>query len=70
MALGLLGVPGWVSGVDDWAAAPWFVGVAMLGWLGTYVLYPTWCLRASADSGGYRSPRRIGGESVTRGSPR
>ena len=49
MALGLLGVPGWVSGVDDWAATPWLLGVAMLGWLGTYVLYPTWCLRASAD---------------------
>ena len=45
MTLGLLGVPGWISGVDDWAAAPWFVGVAMLGWLGIYVLYPTWCLR-------------------------
>lgn len=47
MALGLLGVPGWVSGVDDWAAAPWYVQLGLVGWLGTYVLYPAWCLRLS-----------------------
>ncbi len=47
MTLGLLGVPGWVSGVDDWAAAPWYVQAAMVGWLGTYALYPAWCWRVS-----------------------
>jgi hypothetical protein len=45
MAVGLLGIPGWVTGVDDWAAAPWYVSTAMLSWLGTYVLYPAWCFR-------------------------
>jgi hypothetical protein len=47
MVLGLLGVPGWMSGVDDWVAAPWYVSIGMLCWLGTYVLYPAWCLRVS-----------------------
>ena len=47
MALGLLGLPGWVSGVDDWAAAPWYVQAGMVGWLGTYALYPAWCWRVS-----------------------
>jgi hypothetical protein len=45
MMVGLLGIPGWVSGVDDWAAAPWYVSAAMLSWLGTYVLYPAWSFR-------------------------
>ncbi len=61
MTLGLLGVPGWLSGVDDGAAAPWFVGVAMLGWVGTYVLYPAWCLRGSA---GFRATGRRGGSAA------
>ena len=47
MSLGLLALPGWVSGVDDWAAAPWYVQLGLVGWLGTYVLYPAWCLRVS-----------------------
>ena len=47
MALGLLGVPGWLSGVDDWAAAPSYVQAGMVGWLGTYALYPAWCWRVS-----------------------
>lgn len=47
MSLGLLGLPGWTSDVDNWAAAPWFVNSGMVGWLGTYLLYPLWCLRAS-----------------------
>ena len=47
MSLGLLAIPGWVSGVDDWAAAPWYVQVGMFGWLGTYVAYPAWCFHVS-----------------------
>lgn len=49
MALGLLALPSVVTGVDDWAAPLWHNGVAMLGWLGTYLLYPLWCLRTSRD---------------------
>lgn len=47
MSLGLLAIPGWVSGVDDWAAAPWYVQVGMFGWIGTYVVYPAWCFHVS-----------------------
>jgi hypothetical protein len=47
MSVGLLGLPGWTSGVDDWVTAPWLVDMGMLGWLGTYLIYPVWCLRAS-----------------------
>ena len=49
MAVGLLGIGGWVSGVDDWTAAPWYVQVGLLGWIGTYAVYPAWCLSASRE---------------------
>ena len=60
MVLGLLGVPSWVAGVDDPADAPWHAWVATLGWLGTYVLYPAWCLRVrrAGDVGRARPPGR------------
>ena len=46
MGLGLLGVGAWVSGVDDWTAAPWYVQLGLLGWIGTYAVYPAWCFAA------------------------
>ena len=49
MGLGLLGVGGWASGVDDWTAAPWYVQLGLLGWLGTYAVYPAWCFSASRE---------------------
>jgi hypothetical protein len=48
MLLGVLCLPGVLSGIDDQALAPWYVVVGQLGWLGTYVLYPAWCLRVAA----------------------
>lgn len=45
MLLGVLCLPGVLSGIDDQALAPWYVVVGQLGWLGTYALYPAWCLR-------------------------
>ncbi|HET7280193.1 MAG TPA: hypothetical protein VFJ22_19120 [Dermatophilaceae bacterium] len=48
MLLGVLCLPGVLSGIDDQALAPWYVVVGQLGWLGTYVLYPAWCLRLAA----------------------
>lgn len=50
MMLGLLAVPGVLTGMDDWSAAPWYVGVAQLSWLGTYALYPFWCVRLARAS--------------------
>jgi hypothetical protein len=45
MLVGLLAVPGVLARVDDPNAAPWYVTVGQLGWLGTYLLYPIWCFR-------------------------
>jgi hypothetical protein len=45
MLVGLLAIPGVLARVDDQNASPWYVVVAQLSWLGTYVLYPIWCFR-------------------------
>jgi hypothetical protein len=46
MALGVVGVPGIVLRIDDMATAPGWVFIALLGWLGIYVVYPAWALWA------------------------
>jgi hypothetical protein len=45
MLVGLLAVPGVLARVDDQNASRWYVVVAQLSWLGTYLLYPIWCFR-------------------------
>jgi hypothetical protein len=45
MLVGLLAIPGVLARVDDDQAASWYVGASQLSWLGTYLLYPIWCLR-------------------------
>ena len=45
MLAGLLAVPGVLGGVDDQEAAQLYVSTAQLSWLGTYLLYPSWCFR-------------------------
>jgi hypothetical protein len=50
MLLGLAGLPGVARGVDDWGSAPWSTNAALLGWLGTYLVYPVWCLRLAAKT--------------------
>ena len=44
MALGLLGIPGIWARIDSMAFMPWYLYVALFGWLGTYVLYPIWTI--------------------------
>ena len=44
MALGLIGIPGILARVDDMAFLPWYLYLALFGWLGTYVLYPIWTI--------------------------
>lgn len=51
MLLGVLGVPGLLAGIDNQAAAPWSVALAQGNWLGTYLLYPAWCLRLARKRG-------------------
>ena len=44
MAMGLLGIPGLLAGVDSMESMPWYLGVAYLGFFGTYILYPIWTI--------------------------
>jgi hypothetical protein len=44
MAMGLLGIPGILAGVDSMESMPWYLGVAYLGFFGTYILYPIWTI--------------------------
>jgi hypothetical protein len=52
LLLGLLAIPAVLGGVDDWESAAWYVNVAQVNWLGTYVLYPIWCLRVAGHHSG------------------
>jgi hypothetical protein len=44
MALGLIGIPGIVARIDSMVSIPWYLYLALFGWLGTYVLYPIWTI--------------------------
>ena len=52
MIIGWLAVPGVVTGIDDPQLAPWYVNAGLLNWMGTYALYPAWCLWLSRRYGG------------------
>lgn len=52
MLLGLVGLPGIATGVDDMDNAPAYTFVAGISWLGTYLLFPAWALLLS------RTPER------------
>jgi hypothetical protein len=44
MAIGLLGIPGTLAGIDSMESMPWYLSIALFGWLGTYILYPIWTI--------------------------
>jgi drug/metabolite transporter (DMT)-like permease len=44
MALGFAAAPGIAMGLDDMGAAPWWIWIGFLGWIGTYLLYPVWSI--------------------------
>jgi hypothetical protein len=44
MALGLIGIPGILAGIDRMESMPGYLYIASLGWLGTYLLYPIWII--------------------------
>ena len=48
MALGFVSAPGIVLRLDDMAAAPAWVWVGSMGWLGTFVVYPAWAIWLAA----------------------
>ena len=45
MLLGLAAVIGIAIQTDDPQTAPWYVNAGLASWLGTFLLYPVWCLR-------------------------
>jgi len=55
MALGIAAVPGILLGLDDMTAAPAWVWIGLLGWLGIFVAYPAWAFWLAAVE---RSPDR------------
>jgi len=52
MIIGLLALPDVLAGIDDPQLAPWYVNAGLLNWMGTYGLYPAWCLWLSRRYGG------------------
>ena len=44
MALGLLGIPGILTGVDSMDSLPWYLLAGFFGFIGTYILYPIWTI--------------------------
>lgn len=44
MALGIAVAPGIVLGLDDMATAPAWVWIGLVGWFGTFVVYPAWAI--------------------------
>ena len=52
MIIGLLALPGVLAGIDDPQVAPLYVNAGLLNWMGTYLLYPAWCLWLSRRYGG------------------
>jgi len=44
MAIGLIGIPGMFAGIDSMESMPWYLYIAFFGYLGTYILYPIWCI--------------------------
>jgi hypothetical protein len=69
MLFGFLAVPGILTGVDDWDASPWYVTASQVSWLGTYLLFPIWCVLLSrAPRPGRVMPRRKYGRAKPRRS--
>lgn len=52
MIIGWLGIAGVIVRIDDPQLAPWYVNAGLLNWMGTYLLYPIWCLWLSRRYGG------------------
>ncbi len=68
MVLGIATAPGIAVGLDDMAAAPAWVWIGQLGWLGTFVVYPVWAIwlgnvetRPAERAGANEVPSWIGG---------
>jgi hypothetical protein len=52
MIVGWLALAGVSARIDDPQLAPWYVNAGLGNWMGTYLLYPAWCLWLSRKYGG------------------
>jgi len=52
MIIGWLAIAGVIARIDNSQLAPWYVNAGLLNWMGTYLLYPVWCLWLSRRYGG------------------
>ena len=44
MLLGFFTLPAILRGLNSMDVSPWYVIVGYAGWLGTFILFPGWCL--------------------------
>lgn len=44
MAFGVAGIPGIIARIDSMESLPWYLYLAFIGYLGTYILYPIWTI--------------------------
>jgi hypothetical protein len=51
MIIGWLALAGVIARIDDPDLAPLYVNAGLLNWMGTYLLYPVWCLWLSRRYG-------------------
>jgi hypothetical protein len=51
MIIGWLALAGVIARIDDPQSAPLYVNAGLLNWMGTYLLYPVWCLWLSRRYG-------------------
>jgi hypothetical protein len=51
MIIGWLALAGVIARIDDPQLAPLYVNAGLLNWMGTYLLYPVWCLWLSRRYG-------------------
>lgn len=60
MTVGIVVVPGIALRLDDMQAAPGWIWIGFLGWLGIYVVYPAWAISLS-NAESYQVSRTLGG---------
>ena len=51
MIIGWLALAGVITRIDDPQLAPLYVNAGLLNWMGTYLLYPVWCVWLSRRYG-------------------
>jgi hypothetical protein len=44
MAVGIIALPALIAGMDTMGSLPWYLNLAFVGVLGTYILFPVWAV--------------------------